>query len=250
MTAVRRQGGVLLALLLMVLCAATAMARPANAAAGASTLFAGETLAVGQSIVSGGGQYAVVLQSDGNLVEYGNGAALWSTGTAGSGATRLVMQTDGNLVLYRGATTAVWNSKTANSGADHVTLLPESQLVVYTPTGVDKWTSGRHADTLYTPAALGVGQYLESHYGAYQLVLQADGNLAEVSSSGGVRWSSLTSGSGAVHFLLQNGHLYLTNAAGATVWSAGGATYGVRLSIANDGFLSLVDANGYPVWSV
>jgi hypothetical protein len=59
----------------------------------------------------------LVLQSDGNLVLYGeNGTiALWSSDTWNSGSNRLIMQSDGNLVLYNNEG-AVWSSGTTGQG--------------------------------------------------------------------------------------------------------------------------------------
>ncbi|GAA1163588.1 cutinase family protein [Nocardioides aquiterrae] len=54
----------------------------------------------------------VVVQGDGNLVQYGDRGAVWATNTVGSGANRLVMQSDGNIVLYNAANRAVWASNT------------------------------------------------------------------------------------------------------------------------------------------
>ena len=57
-------------------------------------------------------QEYVIFQADGNLVTYGGGRAIWSSGTPGSGA-RFVVQNDGNLVIYNGSNRAVWSSGTA-----------------------------------------------------------------------------------------------------------------------------------------
>jgi hypothetical protein len=50
----------------------------------------------------GSGPYYLYFQeSDGNLVLYANGAAIWSTGAAGTNGSHLDLQDDGNLVLYK-----------------------------------------------------------------------------------------------------------------------------------------------------
>src|SRR4051794_9473372 len=72
----------------------------AGAAVPWSTLRRGQTLSVGQKIVSPNGQYTLIQQDDGNLVEYGpDGRALWASDTFGS-KFQAVMQKDGNLVVY------------------------------------------------------------------------------------------------------------------------------------------------------
>jgi cell wall-associated NlpC family hydrolase len=78
----------------------------ASAAAGTDTLSgaSNESLRAGQAgqdtLWSPRHTYRLVMQTDGNLVEYGPSGALWSSNTAVSGANRAVMQSDGNLVLY------------------------------------------------------------------------------------------------------------------------------------------------------
>jgi hypothetical protein len=70
-----------------------------------NSVAAGASLSVGQSITSTNGEFALILQNDGNLVLYATGGsvswvALWNTGTAGKQVWRAVMQNDGNFVLY------------------------------------------------------------------------------------------------------------------------------------------------------
>ncbi|MFE9453397.1 hypothetical protein [Streptomyces sp. NPDC006739] len=59
--------------------------------------------------------YQLILQTDGNLVEYKHTGAstwvCWASGTNGSGATKAIYQADGNFVLYNGGW-ALWASDT------------------------------------------------------------------------------------------------------------------------------------------
>jgi hypothetical protein len=71
-----------------------------------------QSLNRGQSISLG--STLLAHQTDGNVVVYVNGRAVWWTGTAGRATTTFVMQTDGNLVLY-GPSGAVWFSGTQGS---------------------------------------------------------------------------------------------------------------------------------------
>ena len=52
----------------------------------------------------------LILQADGNLVEYSGGTAVWASNTVGSGAAWLVVNNDGTLDLYNGAGSKVWSS--------------------------------------------------------------------------------------------------------------------------------------------
>ena len=70
--------------MLAVMGMALSFSTASYAAAGGSQLQPGETLQKGQHLVSPNGQYFLEMQYDGNLVLYGRGTALWSTGTGGN----------------------------------------------------------------------------------------------------------------------------------------------------------------------
>lgn len=59
---------------------------------------------------TGHGGDDLIFQSDGNLVEYSGGRAVWASNTVGSGAAWLVVNNDGTLDLYNGAGSKVWSS--------------------------------------------------------------------------------------------------------------------------------------------
>ena len=85
------------------------------------------------SIVSNNGQFKLVMQSDGNLVLYKGGSALWASGTDGLDVESCVMQNDGNLVLYlEGSGRAVWASNTGDPGS-FLVVQDDSNLVIYKP---------------------------------------------------------------------------------------------------------------------
>jgi len=80
-------------------------------------MLAGEVLFANQQVWSADGRFNLVMQSDGNLVEYGPGGPLWSTMTTGTSGAWFVQQGDGNGVIYNGAGQAVWANGTMNAGA-------------------------------------------------------------------------------------------------------------------------------------
>ena len=66
-------------------------------------------LTANQSIYSPNGQYQLIMQGDGNLVEYGpGGQVIWDAGTNGNPGAYAIMQGDGNLVVYSPAGKALW----------------------------------------------------------------------------------------------------------------------------------------------
>lgn len=96
---------------------------------GTNILWQGESLFVGNYLVSSSGNCYAVLQDDGNFVIYAgtNPAkfkpefAIWSSKTNGKGygPHTLTMQLDGNLVLYDMEKRAIWATGT-NRPVPHV----------------------------------------------------------------------------------------------------------------------------------
>lgn len=107
----------------------------------------------GDWIESGNGQFTVNMQSDGNLVEYQGGTAIWATGT--SGAVQTVLQTDCNLVIYNAGQVgqpggAVYTTGTGG-GPNYCTfsVADDGSLAVTTSDGTVRWE--RYANgTIFT----------------------------------------------------------------------------------------------------
>ena len=102
----------------------------ASAESVGSSLAPGAGLSPGQCTYSPGNAFAFCLQTDGNVVEYGPGGALWTAVTAGRGGNLLLNQTDGNLVLYSGGT-PLWSSGTAGRGATTLLTQGDGNVVSY-----------------------------------------------------------------------------------------------------------------------
>ncbi len=98
-----------------------------------ATLFRpGQYLFSGQSIASPNGVYKLVMQTDGNLVQYdGNWSPIWSSGTYSPGAYA-VMQQDGNFVIYNGGS-VVWHANTGprpDGNVSHLSLHNSGRLYI------------------------------------------------------------------------------------------------------------------------
>jgi hypothetical protein len=106
------------------------------------TLSQGMELTAPQSIWSCDGQYQLAMQSDGNLVLYQGGNALWSSQTAGSGGAFAIMQDDGNFVVYTAASVAVWSTQTGGMGCGiDLAVQTDGNLVLY-EAGSAIWSTG------------------------------------------------------------------------------------------------------------
>jgi hypothetical protein len=85
--------------------------------------------------MSADSDYRLVMQSDGNLVEYktdivgANQQVCWSSGTWWAGAAHATYQSDGNFVVYRDSGGAVWASNTVGGGGSFVNI--NSSGVIY-----------------------------------------------------------------------------------------------------------------------
>lgn len=100
-------------------------------AAGSYCLYAGQTLTSGQDIIWQ--NLEVVMGSDGNLVmvDLVDGShAVWANGATGHPGAYLIMQGDGNLVeYYQGR--AVWNTGTYNHPGAYACVSPWAGFYVY-----------------------------------------------------------------------------------------------------------------------
>lgn len=110
----------------------------------AATLTGGQYLTSGEYITSPSGQFQLIMQSDGNLVEYtstSNGYPMWYTGTSTSG-DYVIMQTDGNLVVYTSGGTALWSSQTNGNPGAYLSVQTDGNMVIYSSGGSPLWSSG------------------------------------------------------------------------------------------------------------
>lgn len=119
-----------------------------NSGISGSVLSAGQYLCPGEEITSSSGPagppntYRLILQTDGNLVEYSQFKALWASNTAGQTVQDAVMQGDGNLVIYTPSGTPIWASGTSGHPGSHLVLQGDANAVIYTTSGSPVWADG------------------------------------------------------------------------------------------------------------
>ncbi len=139
-------GGLVLAVLAVpaVSGAATASHRATGAQAGKPAVFSilpsGASLFDGQSLVSPNGRFKLAMQSDGNLVLYGDGLVLWDSGTLNDAPDSAMMQGDGNFVIYK-ANRPIWSSGTSSAvrGSYRLAVQSDGNVVVYSPANKPLW---------------------------------------------------------------------------------------------------------------
>jgi len=234
----------------------TSAANSPNAYQDYSTLFPGQSLQCGESLISTNGQFALSLTAAGSLIlvrltDTGGIAETLQT-IQGDGLTLrfLIMQTDGNLVLYERiaggtANAAVWASNTATQLTDSsrfAWLSPNGSIGVYDmPRSggpcTKRWRIGNTdciADKRQYLAA-GVpflaGEQILSADGKTRLQLSLSGNLELRRLDGSALWESGTTELGLCHALLRkDGSLAviagpLPSMSGQCVWYAPGFPY-------------------------
>jgi len=188
----------------------------------------------------------LVYQTDGNLVYYVSGLAVWSSGTYGVGAT-LALQGDGNVVIYSANNKAVYASYWYFDHAVYTT--PDANKYLYlvyyghnhviannwgtaTATGYSALSGVQWRDfgtqsactvetepiwEYYPARTLAPGALCWSNpYGT--LVFQTDGNFVEY-VDGRARWNSGTSGRGAVLAFQSDGNIVIYSASGKPLWA-------------------------------
>jgi lysozyme len=215
-----------------------------------ATLTAPATLAPGQYLESANRQYRLAMQTDGNLVEYGNGRALWSTRTSHNNGASLRMQSDGNLVLYSASGQALWWSGTSGYGSGGQFNVGNGGALGLKFGSQWLWSNGAPgSDRLTSGATLIGGQYLHTPAGTGLLTMQTDGNLV-LYRYGKARWFSATDRYPGSRLILQSdGNLVIYDGAGVPRWSSRTAGSGAnRLDLQTDGNLVLYSPTR-AVWS-
>jgi hypothetical protein len=173
---------------------------------------AGSLLQSGQTLVSTNGAFDLVMQADGNVVEYwlvdGGVRVVWNSGTNGNPGAYLDMQDDGNLVVYSVGGTSLWASDTAGNPGAILEIQNDANLVIYGSSGSALWSTQTGfampgpslGPSLTAGQTIEPGQYLESPNGDYRLFMTPRGapGLYQENGRGGLSWlmeggSSLTS---------------------------------------------------------
>jgi hypothetical protein len=122
---------------------ATDTAIPAAFPAQGSVMGTSSGLYPGDSLWSANGRYRFVYQTDGNLVLYGPGGALWDQGTGGTPAGVCLLTGDGDLIIHRPPAPYVHVSNTPENKGAQLVVQDDANVVLY---GVDRvaveWETG------------------------------------------------------------------------------------------------------------
>jgi len=127
----------------------TGVATPVFAGAETNNLQQNEQLNPGQRLVTSNG-IVLVMQGDGNLVEYAPGnRPVWASNTNRAGSV-LRMQGDGNLVVIAPGNVPVWSTGTGGNAGAGLELQTDGNAVIYAQGHVAKWANGVQISTAPT----------------------------------------------------------------------------------------------------
>ena len=240
---------------MLALAAAGAAAGPARAAAARPLpgrqhlLTAGQSLRPGRHLASPRGTYRLVMQRDGDLVEYDVTQPVWSSATTGAG-NLATMRANGDLVVTGSDGTTLWQSGTAGKVSRPTLDLRRGGNLVITSAGRPIWSRLASLSAGSPDDALLPGASLTSPNGAYQLVMGADGNLVEYAGGGAAVWSAQTTGNGNSAWLRTDGDFVVSTSQGAVLWhtGTGGRAGGFTLDLRNNGNMALFSGAQGRLW--
>ncbi len=226
-------------------------AAPAQAATYTGLLPAGSKLDPGDSLTSANGQYRLVMQGDGNLVEYGIGnVVLWASNTANKPGAVAVARMDGYLVLtMNGGIFAKWGPN--GYASKGFSVEPDGSMRTTDTAGIVRWQLTAFQNRVPAGTVLKAGTTLRSDAStARVLTMQADGNLV-LYVNGRAAWSTKTyRNPGAWTAVQTDGNLVVYRADGRAIWST--RTYragGGQLLVQVDGNVVLYGKAGTRSWS-
>ncbi len=225
---------------------------------GTDTLKTNQFIMPGQYLESVNTKYILIMQGDGNLVEYGDGQkVIWNSETGGYPGAFAVLQWDGNLVVYSANWRPLWASGVKH-GVDRLVLQTDGNLVNYQGY-VPRWASGysapdqttyRGTDYLYPGQFLNKNEYLRSSDKRYSLLLKPDGNLVAYGPGYHEIWSSNTAGHGGSYLYVQgDGNLVIYDSAYHPIWATTPKANPGRFYIQSDGNIVQYRTNWYPLWA-
>lgn len=98
-------------------------------------------LPAGSGISSPDGRFYFIMQSDGNLVQYGPTGPLWASGTNGTGGSVAILHPDGNLVIYRSDWVPIWQTATYPNPCANMNFQNDGNVVIYNTNDRPLWAT-------------------------------------------------------------------------------------------------------------
>ncbi|SOD70392.1 D-mannose binding lectin [Jatrophihabitans sp. GAS493] len=251
-------------------------ATSASASAGTSELDTGEMLISGQQLHDDVGTYRLVMQGDGNLVEYQGSVVEWASRTAGHPGAHLIVQGDGNVVLYSVQQKALWSTRTAGAGSVVALVMQDDGNVVLYRPGRAIWKTGlpmlqvAPPRQFLAPSTLTAGQSAQGSADTLaapsnRFTLDLNGGLLQIEEHAFVAdpnpnlrehvmaiWAPPLVNYSSVNGTLvmqRDGNLVMYNGAGRASWSTRTSGSGNHATLQDDGNLVIYSAAGHALWA-
>ena len=221
------------------------------------TLTAGQELTGGQALVNGA--MAFNLGTDGNLVLTDNGHAVWANGMNHPGAY-LIMQSDGNLVEYSGST-PVWVTGTYNHPGSILTLssmgvtsVLNGNTTLWSTPYPNSYLASSQQDVLFGGQTLGApGQTMYDASYKYSFYEYEGWLEMYLNGTNTLLWyaGSYCSGTNSADMQTDGNLVIYCN--GQATWSSGTgghpSSYGYWLHLQSDGNLVIYSNYGQAEWA-
>jgi len=229
------------------------LATPAAAATQTfvGTAPAGTTLNPGDSITSNNGQFRLVMQGDGNLVEYGIGnRALWASNTSGKSGAIAQIRANGTLaIVYKNVRIALWGGP-GNVGRNFG-VRPDGTMRMINTSNKSVVEFANYQDRVAAGNVILPGTVLRSDTSsARTLTMRADGVLVQTVNGKQV-WATKTAGNTGAYAAVQtDGNLVVYTAAKKALWASATSRAGAgQLLVQLDGNVVLYGKSDTRVWS-
>jgi len=248
-----------------------------KSAAGISQVTAPRRFDKGFELISPSGEYKLSFQSDGNLVIYANGKAIWATMTVQS-AQSLWFQADGNFVLYGANSQPLVNTMSYQKGGQTLALQDDGNLVIYNNNRQPIWAlwgvvgsqamfknlsvpkSASDPNTTQTPPcktsnkvcagySFQKGDQLISPNGNHKLVFEASGDWLLYNGSTAI-YSSNTAGKNPAIVFQGDGNLVLYGANNQVLAATMSQNKQADILVLQDDGNLVIYAGSAPVWAL
>jgi hypothetical protein len=216
----------------------------------AAGLGSGQTLPGGHILEASNKIDTLAMQTDGNLVLYTQGVAVWASNTAGYTGARAVMQSDGNLVVYGPGNDALWSSGTAGHPGSALAVQDDGNVVIYDRTTAI-WATRTVNYYVKSGGRLIGSQFVTSRNGRYRLIMQDDGNLVAYTANGRALWATNTAGHAGARIEMQgDGNLVVYSPDNHPLWASNTAGHdGARVVMQADGNVVVYSPANKPLWA-
>jgi hypothetical protein len=219
-----------------------------HAAAEAVGMSPGSAIGSGDKLQSPDGHYVLIMQNDGNLVDYSWPRPLWASNTGNHPGSSLAMQGDGNLVIYAPGGIPIWASNTAGHPGAYFEVQNDANMIIRAANGAVLWASSAVDTRIDGGQRLNPGWQFQSPDRNYTMIMQGDGNLVLYNRTNAI-WTTGTNRPGSEVEMQGDGNLVIYAPGHVAVWSTSTFKSNSALVAQNDRNFVIYAPGNIAVWS-